>query len=134
MFRITYRLDESGAGRYSISPDSDQARCVVASIACWRPVAQLAAFAQARHGYGDTDGGFGVTYPADQDEDERDAKGEAIPPGSVRVYGYWGAPDGYEFEVSEAFYLNVLIAVLEAHCLSMEAKSVKALRDSLLRD
>jgi hypothetical protein len=72
--------------------ETEQSRGVIASIAHWPRVAQLASFALARHGYGDTDGGFGVIYPTDFDEYERDVLDEVVTPGSVRIYGYWGHP------------------------------------------
>ena len=36
------------------------------AIRHWPSLTALAGFAAHRHGYGNTDGGFGVTYPGDE--------------------------------------------------------------------
>jgi hypothetical protein len=65
------------------------------AIRHWSRLPELAEFAARRHGFGDSDGGFGVTYSGDLDDFDR-ANGEFIPEGFVQVYGFWGPPDGYE--------------------------------------
>lgn len=72
----------------------------------------LADFAKKRHGFGDSNGGFGVVYPGDLDEYQREIEGLSIPEGMVEIYGYWGLPNGYEKFVREADYLSVLACVL----------------------
>jgi hypothetical protein len=89
---------------------------------------ELAEFAARRHGFGDSDGGFGVTYPGDLDDYER-ASGAYIPEGFVRVYGFWGFPEGYEVLVAEPVYLATLAAVLSAAGHSAAAGQVKALTE-----
>jgi hypothetical protein len=106
------------------APDPETA--VRDSIRSWSSLPQLAEFAVLRHGYGNSDGGFGVTYPEDQDEYDR-AVGPIIPAGHVEVYGFWGAPDGYELIVTESFYLGVLGAMLEEAGFGTEAESVRGL-------
>jgi hypothetical protein len=92
----------------------------------WRRLSQLAEFAERGHGYGDSDGGFGVTYPGDLDGYDRQ-QGEFIPDGFVEVYGFWGPPDGYEVLVPEVVYLRQLASVLSAAGHSAEAERVWAL-------
>lgn len=106
-------------------PDAETA--CRAAIRHWSSLQDLAAFAVGRHGYHNTDGGFGVTYPSDLDEYARYTEGQFIPPGYVVVGGFWGPPDGYEMFVAEAEYLSVLAGVLAEHGLDAEALQVRAL-------
>ena len=88
---------------------------------------ELAEFAAHRHGYGNTDGGFVITYPGDLDDYDRAVDGIRIPEGFIRVYGFWGPPAGYEVLVSEFEYLNTLAAVLSAAGHLAEAARVRLL-------
>jgi hypothetical protein len=97
------------------------------AIRHWSSLTQLADFAAQGHGYGDSDGGFGVTYPGDLDEYAREVEGEHIEPGHVEVYGFWGPPHGYEVTVTEAFYLDTLAAVLAEAGHAAEASLVQSL-------
>ncbi len=91
--------------------------------------ARLAEFAIDRHGFGNTDGGFGVTYPSDAKQfDEEDL----IPEGSVQIYGFWGPPEGYELLVTEVEYLQILTSVLYESGLSEQAKKVEGLIEGSL--
>lgn len=92
----------------------------------WSRLAQLAEFAIARHGFGDSDSGFGVTYPGDLDDYDR-AQGEHIPEGFLRVYGFWGPPNGYEMLIPEPLYLAILEEALLKAGLPQEAEQVRAL-------
>ena len=85
----------------------------------------MAKFATARHGFGNSDGGFGVTYPQDLDDYDREVDGAHIKTGDVRVYGFWGPPDGYEVDVSERHYLTILAAVLAETGLIAESSRVR---------
>ena len=96
-----------------------------AAIESWGNTAELAAFAEKGHGYGNSDSGFGVVYPDDLDEYDRVVEKIAIPEGAVRIYGYWGPPDGYEFIVSLRNYMEVLSHVLRANGLDEEALVVQ---------
>jgi hypothetical protein len=79
------------------------------------PLSRLAAFAVEQRGIGNSDGGFGLTYPADQDEADRSGPdGVTIPQGSVMIYGFWGPPDGFEHVITEALYLMTLARMLDA--------------------
>ncbi|CAN7676727.1 hypothetical protein [Acidovorax sp. LjRoot117] len=100
-------------------------------ISHWRTPAELASFAAARHGFGDSNGGFGVIYPGDLDEYQREIENACIPEGQVEIYGYWALPGGYEFQVSERFYLSVLAGHLKTIGLSNGANDVSALAGSL---
>jgi hypothetical protein len=57
------------------------------AIRHWSRLIDLAEFAAQRHGYGDSDGGFGITYPGGHDEYDREVDGFHIPEGFVEVYG-----------------------------------------------
>lgn len=98
------------------------------AIRHWSRLPELAEFAARRHGFGDSDGGFGVTYPGDLDDFDR-ANGESIPDGFVQVYGFWGPPDGYEVLVAEAVYLGQLAAALSAAGHAAEAARVRSLTE-----
>ncbi len=108
------------------APDPETA--VRESVRSWSSLRQLAEFAVLRHGYGNSDGGFGVTYPEDLDEYDREVNGYTIPSGHVEIYGFWGAPDGYDVTVTESFYLGVLAFMLEEAGFETEAESVRGLQ------
>ena len=99
------------------------------AIRHWWQLSALAEFAVQRHGFGDSDGGFGVTYPDDLDEYDRVVEGDHIPAGFVRAYGFWGLPDGYEVLVPEPTYLAVLADELVATGHTQAATQVRALLD-----
>ena len=69
---------------------------------------RLVRFATDRHGFGDSDGGFGSTYPSDLHESQQVVVGRCIPEGFVLAYGFWGPPNGYEVLVAEWLYRDVL--------------------------
>jgi hypothetical protein len=100
---------------------------VLDAIRHWSSLTEVAEFAIQRHGYGNTDGGFGVTYPGDLDEYDRVEGGIHIPKGFVQVHGFWGPPDGYEVLVAEALYLDTLATVLSAAGHAVEAAQVRSL-------
>jgi attachment invasion locus protein len=104
---------------------NDPTFAALTAIRHWPDKTELARFAGERHGFGDSDGGFGVTYPDDLDEHEWAVKGRSIPPGFALAYGFWGPPEGYEVLVPEWLYRDVLAEVLECLGLSHEASSVR---------
>lgn len=111
----------------SITPISTEAACREI-ISQWSQLSELAGFAERRHGYGNSDGGFGITYPGDLDEYEIEVEGIKIPNGSVLLYGYaFALPPGYELLVSEHDYLTVLAHILLEQNLQGEAEKVRAL-------
>jgi hypothetical protein len=109
----------------SEKPDHETA-CFDA-IRHWYSPQQLVEFASQRHGYANSDGGFGVTYPGDLDDYDRYTEGRFIPAGYVVVNGFWGPPEGYEVFVPEAVYLTVLARVLAEEGFPGEAEQVRAL-------
>lgn len=97
---------------------------VVDVISHWTNLAQLCEFALNRHGYGDSDGGFGITYESDLDDYDRQVDRISIPQEHLLVYGFWGEPDGYELFIKEVDYLLVLAEVLDSHDLKPEAEKI----------
>ncbi len=91
-------------------PEPEEAICKV--ILHWSNIAQLADFAEAQHGFGDTNGGFGATYPGDLDPYHREVDGMLIPEGFVEICGFWGSPEGYEILVPESYYQKILSELL----------------------
>jgi len=102
-------------------------KAILETIRHWSRPKELVDFAKKRHGFGDDDGGFGVTYPGDLDEYDREVENRDIKEGFVEVYGFLGSPDEYEFVVEESEYLNVLIGFLKDQMLYNEAKRVEDL-------
>lgn len=106
----------------------DPTLAALISIRHWHDKAALARFAVVGHGFGDSDGGFGITYPSDLDEYHREVDGVKIPEGHVLAYGFWGkAAGGYEVLVPQRLYRRVLVQVLECIGLSNEAAVVRRL-------
>ncbi|MCY7294875.1 hypothetical protein [Alteromonas sp. a30] len=103
---------------------TDEKDKVIEEISLWSKLPELSKFAVKRHGYGNSDGGFGVTYEHDLDDYDREVEGNYIPKGCLEVYGFWGKPDGYEFHISEKDYLLVLAEVLKKEGFEPEAKEV----------
>ena len=101
------------------------------AIRHWSQLPELAEFAVRRHGFGDSDGGFGVTYPGDLDEYDRVVDGIHIPEGFVQVYGFWGPPDGYELLVPEAVYLDQLGDMLALAGHAAETERVRSLAEQI---
>ncbi|MDP9912228.1 hypothetical protein J2W27_004352 [Variovorax boronicumulans] len=104
------------------------------SVACrevileWTRLSQLADFAERRHGYGNSNGGFGVDYPEDLDEYDIHVDGVRIPEGSLLLYGYEIAiPPGYEILVDEKVYLCTLREILLERGLVADAERVAVL-------
>ncbi|WP_198115397.1 hypothetical protein [Massilia rhizosphaerae] len=109
-----------------------------AKIACrevidaWSNLVQLVDFAEQRHGFGDSNGGFGAIYPDDVDEYMAEVEGVRVPDGSVLLYGYaFAIPPGYEILIEEPVYLRNLVDVLREHGLTAEAKRVTVLLNTL---
>jgi hypothetical protein len=105
------------------NPDREEAIREV--IRHWSRLTDLADFAILGHGFADSNGGFGVQYPGDLDEYDREVDGIRIPAGSVQIYGYWGPPDGYCMLVSELSYLDALSDSLSEAGHLKEAERVK---------
>jgi len=105
-------------------PQVDPVEAITSAIRHWPSLDELATFALKQQGYGNSDGGFGITYPSDQDEFDQINDG-VIPSGMIRVYGFWGPPDGYEICVSEAVYLRHLADALEKAGLSPQALAIR---------
>ena len=98
-------------------------------ISVWSSLPQAARCACLRHGFANSDIGFGLRYPEDLDEYDR-AKSGAIPEGYVEITGGWGPPDGYTHRVPEALYLQVLCELLRKAGHDQEAALVEVFRKS----
>ena len=96
-------------------------------IDSWPQLAQLVSFATKRHGYCDSNGGFGITYPNDLDEYQREVDRQVMPEPMVEVFGYWGQTNSYSMLVTEAQYLRVLASLLRERGLEIEAGDVDKL-------
>lgn len=86
---------------------------------------ELVRFANERHGFGGDDGGYGVTYPDDLDEYEREIEQQFIPEGSVEIY--CSAYTDKDIIISEKQYLSALKLYLEKtnqHHLAYKLKNV----------
>ena len=108
----------------------DAALAALISIRHWSSLEQLAQFAARRHGFGDSNGGFGITYPTDLDEYDREVDKIAIPDGHVLAYGFWGASGphgGYDVLVPESLYLSVLADELSRSGFEQAATVVRGL-------
>jgi hypothetical protein len=100
-------------------------------ISSWSRLVDLVQFAVNRHGFGDSNGGFGVVYPSDVDEYQREVEHEYIAENHVQIYGYWGLPNGYEFCVHECVYLGILSQALQSSCFLAESQQINDLNNQL---
>lgn len=73
---------------------------------------QLVEFANARHGFGGDDGSYGVTYPDDLDQYDREVSSHEIPEGSVEIY--CSAYNDSDIIVTEKLYLKELKSYLNS--------------------
>ena len=121
MVIIHYDFQEK---QYLVDPDTLKLKEVVAAIRAWPSLLELVEFAKKRHGYGNSDGGFSILYPGDLDEYDQEVEGIIIQSCQVQFYGFWGSTVGYEYNLPEAAYLQVLIGVLKFHDLENEAESL----------
>ena len=103
---------------------TDPTFAALTAIRHWPDKAALARLAKERHGFADSNAGFGIVYPGDVDDVDRDLDGREIPNGFVLAYGFWGPPDGYEVFVPEWLYRDVLAEVLECLGMSREAAGI----------
>ena len=127
MVTVQKVFDLQGLVHYLVEPDTAELRAVLDAARSWRDE-DLCVFAERRHGYGNSDGGFGVTYPNDLDDAEREET--PLREGEVLVYAFFGPPDGYEFVIGEPLYLECLAAYLAALGRAEDADRVRALLPS----
>jgi hypothetical protein len=106
----------------------EQEDAVLQAIRSWPRPGDLATFARERHGYGNSNGGFGVIYPDDLDEHDIQVDGVSIPEGCVEVYGFWGVEaGGWSRVIREDLYLAILARALRAKGLTVDALAVEHL-------
>lgn len=103
---------QSSEFQFSVEPYSAGAKAALDAIRNWHSHTELVEFARLRHGYGNSDGHFGITYPGDLDDCDR-ANGHSIPAGSVEACAWYGATDGETHLLSEFDYLDLLRQYLE---------------------
>ena len=119
---------------YPVTPGLPEFRIAVEAICSW-PLDELSKFALARHGYGNTDGGCGVTYPSDLDDYDRQVERISIREGFVRVYTGWGFVEsredlgGAECEIPETTYLEILRQILAHNGRHADAEDVARLQE-----
>lgn len=77
----------------------------------WPKNKDLVQFAEAGHGFGGDDGYYGVIYPCDLDEYDREAEKSFIPEGFLEIY-YWDG-EVKEIQIQEKEYLLFLKNYLE---------------------
>lgn len=113
---------------FEVSAAFDPITIIRNAIGSWPGKESLAEYAEARHGYMNTDGGYGIHYAEDLDSHDRDVDGIVIPPGHIQVIGGWRAD---EMNVPESLYLKVLAEELAAAGRVQDAARVRALIGAL---
>jgi len=78
----------------------------------WPDEESLVKYAIDRNGFGGNDNYYGVTYPTDLDEYQREVEGEYIPEGYLEI-NYWDKQHK-EIKCTESEYL----AALKAHLIN----------------
>ena len=89
-----------------------------------KSLASLADLAIKRQGFGNSDVGAGMTYPHELDAEDV-AAGQLIPEGFVELYLGWGPPDGFEAQVPESLYREILASALAEAGHSVEAAQLR---------
>ncbi|MFN3149071.1 hypothetical protein [Bremerella sp.] len=105
--KLTYNPDADSEFQYKCAPHTPARKAAVDAIRNGPSVNDLVTLAEARHGYTNTDGYFGITYPSDLDDHDR-ANGESIPNGFVHAIAWYGANNGETHELPERDYLELL--------------------------
>lgn len=79
---------------------SDQIKSKVFEVLQISSFKDLRDLSKRRSGYSNSDGGFGVIYPHELDDHDRDVDGISIPSGMIQIYGFWGTDSGgFEFQL-----------------------------------
>ena len=105
--KLVHDPSETEDFKFSVEPFSAAGKAAVDAIRNWQVLTDLVTFARERHGYGNSDGYFGITYPGDLDDCDR-VNGESISEGNVEAYAWYGATDGDTHILSELEYLTLL--------------------------
>jgi len=130
-YDLLRKADQPEWRRYSLRSGDPELACALNAILHWSPLKQLSAFAEARHGYGNSDAGCGVNYPGDFDDFDREQYGLVVPGGMVAVYQHWADTDGSEYLLSEEQYLHLLASVLRADGFDEDALKVLRLAEKV---
>ncbi|GAA5496447.1 hypothetical protein SAMN02745181_0250 [Rubritalea squalenifaciens DSM 18772] len=93
--------------QYSVEPLNIAHKAALDAIRHYHSLDELFKFAHQGHGYGDSDGYFGITYSNDLDDYDR-ANDQCIPEGFVQVYAGYGDSYSEDYLITEAEYLNLL--------------------------
>jgi hypothetical protein len=128
--KLIHDQNETAEFQFSVEPFSAAAKAAVDAIRRWPRQSDLVEFAVKRHGYGNTDGYFGIIYPGDLDDCDQ-VSGESIPEGSVKAYAWYGETDGDTHVLSELEYLDFLRQYFEACGLLDLATSVETLHNEI---
>jgi hypothetical protein len=128
--KLTYSPNAEAEFRYTCEPNTAGRKAAIDAMRHWSNVEDLVAFAEARHGYEDTDGFFGITYPTDLDEFEL-ANGHAIAEGNVEANAWYGAHDGPTHQLPEKEYLELLKQFLTLNGRASLAGRIDKLLDKI---
>ncbi len=79
----------------------------------WPSDDELVEFAEKKTGYGGDDGYYGVLYPGDLDDYDKEVDGYHIPDGMIEV-AYWNGDDDV-IQVPEELYLQELLIYLKTN-------------------
>jgi hypothetical protein len=105
--KLVYFPDADLEFQFACEPNTPARKAAIDAMRSWSNIAQLVTFAEARQGYENTDGFFGITFPSDLDESDR-ANGVSIPEGFVEAKAWYGAHDGEVHQLPETEYLELL--------------------------
>ncbi len=114
LFQINRSKNAPGFDRFEVEPPLQHVQCVLRAICHASSLELLVQCILGRYGFGDSDGGFGVTYSTDLDEYDREVEGVSIPQGWVEAYCFWGSPDGYETQIPEHEFVDIVHQALVA--------------------
>lgn len=93
--------------QFTIEPCTAARTAAIDAIRTWSNFADLVVFAESRHGYQNTDGYFGITYPSDVDDFDR-ANGHSIVDDFVEANAGYGVSAIETHQLPESEYLELL--------------------------
>jgi hypothetical protein len=122
--KVIYDSSAAQEFQFTVEPVSLVHKAAVDAMRHWHNIEDLPRFANDRHGYGDSDGYFGITYPSDLDEFDI-SQGESIAEGHVVASASYGDPHAKAFSLPESEYIQLLGQYLELSGKPELAKQVR---------